>query len=707
MLNQEVKFQWEKLVAQINQDRIAYYIHDNPVSSDQEYDERMHELLELERQFPDLVTQNSPSQRVGAQLEVGFEAVPHPSRLYSLDDVFEMDKLDDFDSAVDHASNSVFVNPGTLSSDSHTSFNLEANKHEDSNSEKIDAGKYLCELKIDGLSVNLVYQDSFLIKGLTRGDGEVGEDVTNNIYTIESIPKRLPGSINIEVRGEVFLAKKDFETLNRQQEELAKPLFANPRNAAAGSLRQKDPKVSASRNLSFYAHGVAGEVDYTKQSQVYELFHEWGIPISPYNRVVNTIEDAKKYIEEYGDKRSEIEYEIDGVVIKVNDLGLQRELGFTSRIPRWAIAYKYPPSQVHTKLLDIQTQVGRTGRVTPFAILDPQVLSGSIVSRATLHNAFEIERKDIRIGDTVILQKAGDVIPQIVGPVLKLRNGTEQIFQMPTKCPSCGALLVYEKLGDADLRCPNSEDCPAQLVERVINLASRKALDIEALGDKSALALCENIISSIENFFDLDEKQLSQNAFFVNLSGELSKNARELLSQIRQAKTKSLDRKLIALSIRHVGPNYAKLLVKHFPDLDTLAAANPDRLAEINGIGPEVALSIFDWFQDSRHQAIIQSWKKAGVTFDSDSYRSNFDSDVKLPLFGLTIVPTGTLENFTRESIKVTIESNGGKVTNSVSKNTDYLLIGKNAGSKLTKAQQLGVKVITELEFVQLLESPA
>ncbi|MCH9274958.1 NAD-dependent DNA ligase LigA [Bifidobacterium amazonense] len=821
---------WARVAAWVESDQIAYYIDDAPVSSDAAYDARLRCLQRLEAAFPQLDSPQSPTHRVGGTFSNDFASVRHPSRMMSLDDVFSIEELRDWYDSVIRDLDWPESKPLPMS----------------------------CEVKIDGLALNLIYRNGVLEQGLTRGDGVTGEDITLNVRTIGSIPANLGGPAEdipefVEIRGEVFMRWDDFRTLNREQEDAGRAPFANPRNAAAGSLRQKDPRITATRRLSFYAHGIgtlrwgadrpAGSHDVVNdQSEAYELYTKWGVPVSPHNRTVTNFREILDMIDYYGEHRGDIEHALDGIVVKVDDLGLQRALGATSRAPRWAIAYKYPPEEVNTELLDITVQVGRTGRVTPVAVLKPVYVAGSTVARTTLHNPSEVKRKGVLIGDTVVVRKAGDVIPELVGPVLERRRGREdrlREFVMPEYCPSCGAKLAPAKEGDKDIRCPNVESCPAQLTERIINLASRKAFDIEHLGDQSAVALTnpeENrpdsvatyapgvseiivapgeepepyepvsglelpavqtpVLSSEAGLFDLTAadlrdvrvwreaaiievhettdangrkkkvrrriggsglwhqvpafwtaptaarrltaKQLAEreaaapdaasdypdydvpaDAVVVRVEHKTTRagstdvpvivrpgeNTRKMFDEMDKARHADLWRVLVALSIRRLGPPTARLLASAFGSLDALAAASAEELYAIDGIGPEIAESVVNWFAEAREPgnwrgAVLEAWKRAGVGVGAAE-----TSDLPQTLAGKTVVVTGSLESYSRDSAKEAIIERGGKAAGSVSKKTDWVVVGANAGSKAAKAEELGIPMLDEAQFKTLLET--
>jgi DNA ligase (NAD+) len=590
------------------------------------------------------------------------------------------------------------------------------------------AGPYLCELKIDGLAIDLVYERGRLARAATRGDGQTGEDVTLNVRTIESVPDRLTGDgvpEVLEVRGEVFLPEAAFERLNESLQEAGKPAFANPRNAGAGSLRQKDPRVTASRGLGAIVHGIGrvvgsgdgeisgaaagpGEAGHLEgapdtQSGWYERLREWGLPVSDRYKVFSSLDEVKAYIDYYADPahRHETPYEIDGVVVKIDPLETQRAMGATSRAPRWAIAYKYPPEEVNTRLLDIRVNVGRTGRVTPYAVMEPVKVSGSTVDRATLHNEDEVKRKGVLIGDMVVLRKAGEVIPEVVGPVTELRTGGEREFVFPAECPACGTRLARDE-GEVDWRCPNTVSCPAQLRERLFHLASRSALDIEVLGYEAVVALLDcGLVADEGDLFALTAEKLGTCAFFVNKAGGLKVNARMLMMNLDEAKTRPLWRVLVALSIRHVGPTAARALADAFGSVDAIASASADALAIVDGVGPTIAASVVEWFTVDWHVAIVDKWRVAGVQLATPGFDPSAASSRLLA--GVTVVITGTLPGLTRDEAAEAVRAAGGKVSSSVSKKTNFVVAGENAGSKYDKAVELGVPILDEPAFRVLL----
>jgi DNA ligase (NAD+) len=686
-----VRHEWVDLAEQASGAQFAYHVRDAPTISDADYDALMRRLNELEEAYPSLRTPESPTQQVGATVfSTDFQAVDHLERLLSLDNCFSPQELLAWSARVAR-------DAGT--SDYH----------------------YLCEPKIDGLAVNLLYERGRLVRALTRGDGRTGEDVTNNVRTIQGVPHHLAGSGHperMEVRGEVFFPVEAFADLNAALVEAGRAPFANPRNSAAGSLRQKDPRVSASRPLHMLVHGIGYRegFDVERLSEAFELLRSWGLPMSSHARVVSTMDQVQEFVSYFGEHRHSMEHELDGVVVKVDELAVQRRLGSTSRAPRWAIAYKYPPEEVNTKLLDILVNVGRTGRVTPFGVMKPVVVAGSTVEMATLHNAYEVKRKGVLIGDTVVLRKAGDVIPEIIGPVVDLRDGSEREFVMPTHCPSCGTPLRPEKEGDKDIRCPNARFCPSQLRERVFSLAGRGAFDIEALGWEGAQALLDSgAIQDESTIFGLREQDIAQVPLFTRAAKKtdppeevvdgrvLSANGRRLVANLRSAKRQPLWRVLVGLSIRHVGPTAARALARHFGSMDAIREASRDDLASVEGVGGVIADSVREWFdlpENDWHRAIVERWAADGVRMADDR-----DESVAQTLAGKTVVVTGSLAGFSRDEAKEAIVSRGGKAAGSVSKSTDYVVVGDNAGSKEERARGLGRPILNEAAFVRLLET--
>ena len=668
-----IRAKMAQLAEIIRDHQYRYYVLDKPVIADSEFDQLWNELLKLEEKNPKLRDPHSPTFEVGGGFSTHFDSVDHIEKMMSLDNAFDESELDAWFERVAKESNQ---------------------------------NTWLCEVKVDGLAINLLYEQSKLVRALTRGNGVTGEDVTLNIKTIREIPHQLIGDKlpqRVEIRGEVFFPLNKFAQLNDELEEAGKAIFANPRNAAAGSLRQKDPRVTASRPLSMVVHGI-GVLDgmtLDTQSRGYELMKSWGLPVSKRFKVAKNRLEVKEFIDYYLENRHGIEHEIDGVVIKVNEREAQKTLGFTSRAPKWAIAYKYPPEEVTTKLLDIRVSVGRTGRVTPFAFMEAVRVSGSSVSNATLHNMEEVARKGILIGDVVVLRKAGDVIPEILGPVLESRDGTERAFVMPSNCPECGSKLRAMSQGDVDIRCPNTRSCPAQLRERIYYIGSRAALDIDVLGYEATSALLEDkLIVDESDIFDLDSKKLSKSEFFKKKDGTLGANAEKLLEALNEAKQRPLWRILVALSIRHVGPTAAQGLANHFGSIAKIASASAEELASVDGVGSVIAESVKEFFAQEWRAQIVAKWAKAGVRMDGVS-----SSDKAQTLIGMTLVVTGSLESFTRDSVNEAIIERGGKVSSSVSKKTDYVVVGSEPGSKASKAAELGVATLDEKSFIELLKN--
>jgi len=664
-----------ELINEIRDHQFKYYVLDAPTVTDAQFDEMLKELTALEAKYPELREADSPTQNVGGGFATHFEQRDHIEKMMSLDNVFDIDELAGWFDRVE---------------------------------KEIAKPIYLCELKVDGLAINLTYENGQLVRGLTRGNGVTGEDVTLNVKTIKNLPHTLQGTqipALIEIRGEVFFPLAAFNELNDSLEESGKSLFANPRNGAAGSLRQKDPRVTAARPLSVVVHGVGARqgIEFDSQSKAYEVLAGLGLPTSDRFKVCKTRAEVEKFIKFYEEHRHDVEHEIDGVVIKVDSISEQQQLGFTSRAPKWAIAFKYPPEEVTTKLLDIKVSIGRTGRVTPFAFMEPVKVAGSTVTNATLHNGEEIVRKGVLIGDVVVIRKAGDVIPEVLGPVIERRTGKERAFVMPTHCPECGSELRAISQGDVDIRCPNTQSCPAQLRERIYYIGSRAALDIDVLGYEAAVALLEaKIITDESDLFDLTSKKLAGSEFFMKKDGTAGANTAKLLAALDEAKTRPLWRTIVALSIRHVGPTAAQALATNFASIERIAQASADQLADIDGVGLTIAQSIVEWFAVDWHREIIRKWSAAGVTVVQQEI-----AQLPQTLAGLTFVVTGGLESFTRDGISETITAHGGKAASSVSKKTDYVLAGTDPGSKLAKAQEIGVPVIDEARFKQLLSGNA
>lgn len=729
-----VRHEWEQLAEHVREHRERYYMQ-QPVISDGEFDELFRSLEALEATYPALRVPDSPTQQVGAVASSDFAAVDHLERMYSLDNVFDETELRAwYDRVLSEA--------------------------------ELPAGElhFLTELKIDGLAVNLLYENGVLTRALTRGDGRTGEDVTANVRTIQGIPHRLehpddahdaesgtvPVPKLVEIRGEIFFPVELFAEFNAARVEAGQPPYANPRNSASGSLRQKDPAETGRRPLRMLVHGIGARegFDVPRQSDAYEILRGWGLPTATHNKVVSSFDEIVERIRYFGEHRHDVEHEIDGIVVKVDEIAVQRRLGYTSRAPRWATAYKYPPEEVTTKLLNIEVNVGRTGRVTPYGVMEPVLVAGSTVAMATLHNAYEVKRKGVLIGDTVVLRKAGDVIPEILGPVVDLRDGDEREFVMPTHCPSCGTELAYEKEGDKDIRCPNALSCPSQLRERVFGLGSRGAFDIEALGWEAAIALTDPefgrpaeadeqgvpreqpVLANEAGLFDLSPEQLTevhvwrrpkrrrdgetvalppekQLFFYTKPTAKTASKPREttnvLFDQLEKAKSAPLWRVLVALSIRHVGPTAARGLATRFGSMQAIREASLEELSATEGVGPVIAESVRSWFEVRWHAAVVDSWAAAGVSMEDER-----DTSIEPTVSGLTIVVTGSLSRFTRDEAKEAILVRGGKAAGSVSKKTDYVVVGENAGSKATKAEELGLRILDEDEFAALLaQGPA
>jgi len=670
-MSNQARHRITELTSEIRDHQFKYYVLDAPTITDAQFDLLLKELQALEAKHPELLEPDSPSLGVGGGFATTFEQYDHIEKMMSLDNVFDTEELAAWFDRVEKES----PNP-----------------------------KYLCELKVDGLAINLLYENGQLTRALTRGNGVTGEDVTLNVKTIKGLPHTLIGKkipSLIEIRGEVFLPVAAFNQLNEELEEAGKQLFANPRNCAAGSLRQKDPRITASRDLSVVVHGVGVSegIFFASQSDAYAQLQALGMPTSERFKVCGTRGQVEEFIAYYNEHRHDVEHEIDGVVIKVDDVAEQKKLGFTSRAPKWAIAFKYPPEEVTTKLLDIKVSVGRTGRITPFAFMEPVKVAGSTVTNATLHNQEEIERKGVLIGDTVIIRKAGDVIPEVLGPVLSQRTGKERAFVMPTNCPECASELRAITAGDVDIRCPNTQSCPAQLRERIYYIGSRAALDIDVLGLEAAIALLtDQIITDESDLFDLTTESLIRSEFFTKKDGSTGKNTEKLLAALEVAKTRPLWRIIVALSIRHVGPTAAQSLANNFGSMDAISKASITELSDIDGLGETIAQSIIEWFAIDWHRNIITKWQKAGVVMQAQA-----SAQFPQTLADLTFVVTGGLKSFTRDSIAETITAHGGKAVASVSKKTDYVLVGSDPGSKLAKAQELGVTIIDEARFLELL----
>ena len=671
-MSAEIRHKIQELCEEIADHQFKYYVLDAPSISDAAFDKLWKELVELEKKYPQYRLESSPTLQVGGGFSTSFAQFDHIEKMMSLDNVFDESELASWFDRIEKS--------GVKNS-------------------------WLCEVKVDGLAINLLYEDGRLTRALTRGNGTTGEDVTLNIKTIKSVPTELSGKnlpATLEVRGEVFFPLQSFDDLNDSLAEAGKPRFANPRNAAAGSLRQKDPKITASRPLDVVVHGIgaATGVSFEKQSTAYELLKGWGLPTSKRYKVVSSRNEVLDFIKGYEKDRHNVEHEIDGVVIKVNEISAQNSLGYTSRAPKWAIAYKYPPEEVVTKLLDIKVSVGRTGRVTPFAFMEPVKVAGSTVTNATLHNAQEIVRKGILIGDTVLIRKAGDVIPEVLAPVLEKRDGSERAFVMPTKCPDCASKLRAMSEGDVDIRCPNSQSCPSQVVERLFYIGSRSALDIDVLGYEAAAALlADKLVIDEGDLFGLTLKDLANSEFFKKKDGSLSVIADRFIAGLELAKSRALWRILVALSIRHVGPTSAQALANQFGSIANIQKASIEELASVDGVGQVMAEAIVEWFSIDWHKQIIKKWEKAGVAL-VDAPKEK----IKQTLAGLTLVVTGSLIDFTRDGAAEAITSRGGKASSSVSSKTDFLVAGDAAGSKLDKAQELGITILDEAGFKKLLD---
>ncbi|MET8748830.1 NAD-dependent DNA ligase LigA [Streptomyces sp. NPDC004667] len=700
-----VREQHALLAEQVEEHRFRYYVNDQPVVSDAEFDRLLRSLEALEDRYPELRTPDSPTQKVAGAYETDFASVEHRERMLSLDNAFDDEELAAWAERVARDVNTP---------DFH----------------------YLCELKVDGLAVNLTYENGRLTRAATRGDGRTGEDITPNVRTIAEIPDRLKGEripALVEIRGEVFFPMEKFEELNARLVEAEGKPFANPRNAAAGSLRQKDPKVTASRPLHMVVHGIGAREGFEieRQSQAYELLHEWGLPTARHNKVVSSLAEVRDFIAYFGENRHSVEHEIDGVVVKLDEIALQGRLGSTARAPRWAIAWKYAPEEVNTKLIDIKVGVGRTGRVTPYAQVEPVTVAGSEVEFATLHNQEVVKAKGVLIGDTVVLRKAGDVIPEILGPVVDLRDGSEREFVMPAQCPECGTALRPMKEGDIDVRCPNGQSCPAQLRERLYYLGGRQSLDIENFGIVAAAALTGPLEPAepplldegdlfgltIEQLLPIKAYVLDQDSglpkrdpktgeekivtVFANQKGEPKKNALAMLENIAAAKQRPLARVINGLSIRHVGPVAAEALAREFRSIERIEQATEEELTATEGVGAIIAASLKEWFAVEWHQEILRKWREAGVRMEEEG---SAEEEGPRPLEGLTVVVTGTLQSHTRDGAKEALQSRGAKVTGSVSKKTSFVVVGDNPGSKYDKAMQLGLAVLDDAGFAVLLE---
>jgi DNA ligase (NAD+) len=657
----------EELREQINHHSYRYHVLDEPEVSDYDYDRLVRELREIEAEFPELLTPDSPTQRVGGAPADLFAPVIHRARMLSLDNAFSFEELAAWAKRVEKAVGSnVF---------------------------------FTCELKIDGLAVVVSYENGSLVRAATRGDGYTGEDVTANIRTVRTVPLRLRGSDHpevLDVRGEVYLPVKAFEQLNDELLDRGDRVFANPRNAAAGSLRQKDPSVTASRPLSLWCHGVlyAKGRRFARHSEALELLKEWGLPVSPHTRVVDSLEDVFAFCERWQKDRHSIDFEIDGVVVKVDAIQQQEELGQTSSAPRWAIAYKFPPEERTTVLHEIAVNTGRTGMVTPFAILEPVYVGGVTVGRATLHTEDEVKRKDVREGDTVIIRRAGDVIPEVVGPVKERRPKRSKPWVFPEACPSCGTRLVRDP-GGAYWRCPNRRGCPSQNIEWLFHFASRGAMDIEHLGYKTGILLKDmGWVEDPADIYSVTREQLAQ------LPGFKEKSIANLLSAIEGSKDRPLWRLLVAVNIRHVGWHVAQVLARAFPSIEALKAVTVEELNAVEEIGPEIAQSVFEWFHDPENLGFLERLRAAGVRSEDEAPEAPPEG----PLTGKAIVITGGLESMSRGEAESAARQAGAKVASSVSKKTDFVVVGENPGSKYERAVQLGVETVDEQEFLRRLQ---
>ncbi|GAB3487433.1 DNA ligase (NAD+) [Amycolatopsis cihanbeyliensis] len=665
-----------ELAEEVRGHQFRYYVLDAPTISDGAFDALLRELVELEQTYPGLASPESPTQQVGGTFSTDFATHDHLERMLSLDNAFDLEELQAWVDRVER--------------------------------EVGGSTRYLCELKIDGLAINLLYEHGRLTRALTRGDGRTGEDVTLNVRTLEQVPETLSSSPEfpvpalVEVRAEVFFRIEDFLELNAGLVAAGKPPFANPRNTAAGSLRQKDPRITRSRKLRLICHGLGRREGFEpeRQSESYQALATWGLPVSEHVRVIDTAGGLVEHIRYWDEHRHDAEHEIDGVVVKVDQVSLQRRLGSTSRAPRWAIAYKYPPEEANTTLLDIQVNVGRTGRVTPFAVMEPVKVAGSTVSMATLHNAEEVRRKGVLVGDRVVIRKAGDVIPEVLGPVTEVRTGEEREFLMPTRCPECGTPLAHQKESDVDIRCPNARSCPAQLRERLFHLAGRGAFDIEVLGYESATALLDSgVVADEGDIFDLDEDKLMQVELFRTKAGELSANGHKLLANLEAAKDRPLWKVIVGLSIRHVGPTAAQALAREFGSLERIENADEQELSDVDGVGPTIAHAVQEWFSVDWHREVVAKWRRAGVRMAEER-----DESIPRHLEGLSIVVTGSLAGLSRDEAKEAIMARGGKAAGSVSKKTAFVVAGDTPGSKYDKAVQLKVPVLDEAGFRVLLD---
>lgn len=670
---------WQELADEVRLHRERYYYGD-PTISDAEFDALVAELRTLEEDQPELVTGPSPLTEVAPAPPTSspFRNVDHRERMLSLDNVFDGAQLEAW-------------------------------------LERTPAETYLTELKIDGASINLLYVNGELELALTRGDGTTGEDITHNAKTLSDIPEKLHGTEDfpvpdlVEIRGEVFITVEDFANMNAQRQAEGLKMFANPRNAAAGAMRQKNAADTAKRPLRLICHGIGAREGFTPASQheAYQAIAAWGLPVSPYTKQVHSAKDVVEQVTYWGEHRHDAAHEMDGVVIKVDSLSDQLEYGTTSRAPRWAIAYKYPPEEAVTTLRNIRIGIGRTGRATPYAVMEPKYVAGSTVTMATLHNPTEAHRKGVMLGDRIMIRKAGEVIPEVLGPVEDERSGKERPFIYSSICPECGTALAPSKEGDADWRCPNTRSCPGQLHTRLTYLSGRGAFDIDALGERAAYDLISSgVLPDESGLFDLTEEDLKRTVAYSTKAGGLNKSGQTLLEKLEAAKQVDLWRVIVALSIRHAGPTAAKALAAHYHSIPAIREASVAEMSTIEGVGEIIAQSIADWFTVDWHRNIVDTWAAAGVRMEEEVPEQSEEDLAKAALLeGLTIVVTGTLENFDRDGAKEAIESRGGKAAGSVSKKTSYLVAGEKAGSKLTKAEDLGVPVLNEQQFMELLEN--
>ena len=652
----------DKLINLLNYYNYKYYVENNPVVSDYEYDKLYRQLLELEKKYPQFIKPYSPTQRVGGQPLKEFKTVQHKVPMLSIDNTYSSDELIEFDKRVKRMADVEYVD-------------------------------YVVELKYDGVAVSLIYEDGKFILGASRGDGFRGDDITENLKTVKTIPLYIPYKKPIEVRGEVYMRKDDFEKLNREREKNGEQLFANPRNATAGSLKLLDSREVAKRNLQLFVYqGIVGN-NYKNHWDVMNFLKELGFPVSPHMKHAENIKEVIDYCKEWEEKRFSLPYNIDGMVVKVNSLSLQEKLGTTTKSPRWVVAYKFPAEQVSTIIKDVTVQVGRTGTLTPVAILEPVEISGTIVSRATLHNFDEIKRLGVKIGDRVFVEKGGEIIPKIVKVIPEARDGDEKDIPVPEKCPVCGSPVIKDT-GEVAIRCPNVR-CPAQVKERIIHFASKNAMDIEGLGEQWVnIFVDKGLLSDYGDIYYLKYEDL------INLERMGDKSVKNLLNAIEDSKNRPLSRLIFALGIRYIGTHASEILAENFSSIDHLAEATFDQLSSIDEIGPVMAESIVEFFKNEENLRVIEKLKKAGVK----TSREEKEIEKKDVLSGLTFVITGTLKNYTRDEITDYIKSLGGKVSSSVSKKTDYIICGEEPGSKLQRGKQLGIKIISEEEFEQLVK---